>query len=109
MVYIATIYSPCPEGRFIHSEDKLQKWCLAKGSDGIEKMHGPWVSIFPHGGMRERGEFNYGKKQEHWVTWYTNGRKKTEGNFSNGKPIGRWSNWDVEGKKTSQDYKRPKK
>ncbi len=99
IVYITTIYSPCPQGELIHTQDRLQKFCLAKDRDGIEKKHGPWVSLYPSGRLKERGEYLYGEKNGHWVYWYDNGRKKSEGDIKNGQANGQWSHWDIDGNK----------
>ncbi|MBT3980306.1 MAG: hypothetical protein HOE90_03085 [Bacteriovoracaceae bacterium] len=97
--YITYVYSPCPEGEFIHSANQLDKWCLAKSDSGELVKHGPWVSLYEDGGLRERGEYLNGLKDGHWVYWYKNGRKKLEGNLKAGKRDGRWSEWDIKGQK----------
>ena len=102
VVYIITIYSPCPQGRFIYSKDELSKWCEAPNQHGKITKHGPWVATYESGTMKSRGEYLYDVMDGHWVYWYENGHKKEEGNLKQGKRYGRWSKWNSKGELVSE-------
>ena len=80
------------------------------GSYSGSVAHGPFVSYYPDGNLKEKGEFKFGKKHRLWRKWHNNGKIKSVTQWRNGFKHGSEKNYNNDGMLMCEDiFKKGKK
>jgi antitoxin component YwqK of YwqJK toxin-antitoxin module len=72
-------------------------------------MHGPAVSFFANGQLKDSGSYHYGAKDGLWIEWHDNGEKKSRGSYEKGLAMGAWVRYNRQGQMVAlSEYKHGK-
>lgn len=86
--------------RFPDGRPKAEYW-FYRGKDGVEVLHGKYVTWFENGQEFSEQDFRNGKSEGRAVYWHENGKKSSQGMYHDGYPVGTWVSWHKDGQKES--------
>jgi len=91
----------CPSGTKLKQDGfamAFETWC--EKADGT--LHGPMVSRYDSGQLKEIGTYRDGKREGRWTYWAPDGTLAAKLEFKQGKPHGTWMSWSAQGNKWQQ-------
>lgn len=89
-----------------------QKWYYWYGQDTVLATEGSYTGrvldgeykvLYPHGNLRESGDFRMGLRNGEWRTWFPGGALQSIGHWSAGEKNGLFEQYDANGKTVSSE------
>ena len=75
----------------------------AEGAYLDGRLHGPWSTYLPGGGLQTRGEFLEGRRAGKWESFHENGELAAAGHYRLGLRDGKWVYLDPDGTKLADE------